>query len=615
MHSLVAIAAAVLVLGVTAQWVAWRYQFPAIVLLALAGILIGPASGLLDPDAIFGEALQDIVSIAVAIILFEGGISLDLRELRGTATGVRRLTLLGAPVGWAAGAAAAHWIGGLSWPTATVFGGILVVTGPTVIAPLLRQARLARKPATTLKWEGIVNDPLGALFALLAFEVSIAVVHGSDHVLPPLVQVALGALFAGLLGLAAGLGIAWAFRRGLVPEFLKAPLLLAAVLGCFALSNGVLEETGLVAVTVLGMTIGNAGIAAFEELRRIKEVLATVLVSGVFILLTATLDVAMLRELDWRLLLYVASVLVLVRPATVLISLAFTGVPWRQRALLAWIAPRGVVAVAISGLFGAKLVHAGWSDGALLIPLSFAVVLSTVLLHGFSLRPLARLLGLASGERPGLLLVGANDWTVALARTLSDLKVPVVVADVSWQRLRPVRQAGLRSYHGEVLSEVTEHHLDLADIRYVLAATENDAYNALVCSDLGPEIGRAAVFQTGPESGSGTERHAHSLGGVVTPALQPGIFDLVARLRQGWSFQKTRLTEKFDEEAYLAGRPAEAATLLLLRQDGRLIFPADEGKPLRALPGDVVVAFVPPTADGARPNGARQEAAENGQPG
>ncbi|MFC3225896.1 cation:proton antiporter [Marinibaculum pumilum] len=604
MEDLVAKAALVLALGIAAQWLAWRYQFPAIVLLALAGIAVGPVGSLLHPVEDFGPLLSPVIALAVAIILFEGGINLQLRELRGTAAGVRRLTLVGAPLGWLLGAGAAHWIGGLSWPTSAVFGGILVVTGPTVIAPLLRQARLDRKPATTLKWEGIVNDPLGALFAVLAYEVTLALDAGGNGVWGALAHVLLGAVLAAALGVLAGLGIAWAFRRGLVPEFLKAPLVLGTVLASFALANAYVEETGLVAVTVLGLTIGNARIAAFEEMRRLKEVLATVLVSGVFILLTATLDTGTLLVLDWHHLLYLAAVLLLVRPATVLLSLAGTGVPWRHRALLSWIAPRGIVAVAISGLFGAKLAEAGHADGALLVPLSFAIVLLTVLLHGFSLRPLARLLGLASAEPPGLLLVGANSVTTALAEALAAMQVPAILADTSWQRLRPARHAGLRIYHGEMLSEVTEHHLDFANIGTVLAATENDSYNALVCSDLGPEIGQTAVFQVGPEEpGSNPARLAHDLGGAVPPAFSPGLHVLRDRLWQGWSFQKTRLTEKYDAAAYLADRADEAVTVLVVRQDGRIQIARDEQAAEKAGIGDIVLALVPPDATGRRRRG------------
>ena len=593
MQDLVLTAAIVLSLGIAAQWLAWRFKIPAIVLLAVGGIVAGPVTGILDPHAQLGEMLEPLVAVAVAIILFEGGISLDLRELRGTASGVRRLTLVGAPVGWLAGTIAAHYVAGLSWPTAAVLGGILVVTGPTVIAPLLRQAKLDRKPAITLKWEGIVNDPLGALFAVLAYEYAIAAGPDDIGLAPALGQVALGAVLAAAVGLAAGSAIAWAFRRGHVPEFLKAPLMIGAVLACFAGTNAFVEETGLIAVTVLGVTLGNSKVAALEELRRIKEVLATILVSGVFVLLTATLNAETLAALDWRHAAYVVAVLVIVRPVTVLASLIGTGVPWSNRALLAWIAPRGIVAVAITGLFGERLVAAGYEDGALLVPLGFAVVLSTVTLHGFSLRPLARLLKLTSDAPPGFLVVGAGAWTTALAHALVKAKVPVVLADRSWARLRAARHEGLPVYHGEVLSDATEIHLDLASTSHVIAATDNDAYNTLICNHFGPDIGRSAMFQVAPQTQPVTDRHSLALGGMVPLAMAAGIDELDRRQLAGWRFSRTRITEDFTEEDYRRQRPAGSETVLVIPARGRMQMPEDTGD-IAFHAGDTIIAFGPP---------------------
>lgn len=611
MEHLVALASVVLGLGIAAQWLAWRFQIPAIVLLAAGGLILGPATGILDPEAQFGDVLDAIVAIAVAIILFEGGLSLHIRELRGTAAGVLRLTLVGAPVGWLIGTLVAHSVGGLSWPTAAVLGGILVVTGPTVIAPLLRQARLARKPAVTLKWEGIVNDPLGALFAVIAYEVAIALGPEAGGTTAALAEVIAAALLAALVGFLAGLAIAWAFRHGHVPEFLKAPLLIGAVLACFAGTNAIVEETGLVAVTVFGITLGNSRVAALEEIRRIKEVLATVLISGVFVVLTATLNAEILERLDWHHLVYLAAVLFIARPLTVFLSMIGTGVPWSNQALLAWIAPRGIVAVAISGLFGAKMVEAGYPDGALLVPLCFAVVLTTVVLHGFSLGPIARLLNLTSGEKPGLLIVGASDWALALAQQLDGLKVQTVIADSSWSRLRDARQAGVKTYHGEVLSEVTEHHLEFANVGYVLAATDNDAYNTLVCTDLAPEIGYTNVYQVGDPNETANERLTHTHGGSVPEVLKPGIRRLNGSLARGWSFSRTRITEEYTEEEYRRRGGPESNPLLVLRENGNIVMPESSDITLR--PGDVVIAFGPDASKDAETRKeekrAKQEAA------
>ena len=244
-------------LGVGAQWLAWRLNLPAIVLMLLAGLLVGPVFGILDPSVAMGDLLQPVVAVAVAIILFEGGLTLNFKSLRDAAIGVKRLVLIGGPIGWLLSAAVLHYVAGLSWATASVFGGIMIVTGPTVIAPLLRQARLKRRPAVLLQWEAIVNDPVGALAAVLAFEV-VLVFQTSTTVEEALTTLAIGIVVATLVGIAAGWGIARSFSNGWVPEYMKVPVLFVSVLAAFAASDSLLHESGLLAVTIMGVWIANA---------------------------------------------------------------------------------------------------------------------------------------------------------------------------------------------------------------------------------------------------------------------------------------------------------------------------------------------------------------------
>ncbi|WP_404384611.1 cation:proton antiporter [Caenispirillum salinarum] len=585
--------ALILVLGVGAQWAAWRYQIPAIVLLAVVGLIAGPATGVLQPAQDFGPLLQPAIGVAVAVILFEGGMSLNLGSLRGSAKAVRRLIVFGAPLGWFFGAVAAHFIGGLSPAVAILFGGLLVVTGPTVIAPMLRQARLSHRPAAVLRWEGIVNDPVGALFAVLTYEVAVHWVLDQ-----PLIVVA-GGLAVGIavalaLGVAVGLGCIQAFQRGWVPEFLKAPLVLGAILLCFAVSNLVYDEAGLLAVTALGMTIGNSRVSSLDELRRFKEYVTTALVSSVFVVLTATLSWDAFGSLNWRHLAFIAAILLLVRPAAVLLSTLGTPLPWKERALVAWIAPRGIVAVAVAGLFATKLQVVGFEDAALLVPLAFAIVFTTVVAHGFSIGWLAKVLGLVSTRRPGILIVGASRWTVALARALKDLDVPAIIADGDWHRLRLARQQNVPTYFGDVLSEVTEHHLEFNAFGHLIAATPNDAYNALVCTDLAPELGRINVYQTGcHEASDHPRRRSFTLGGKTLLRSGADTDDLERRMLAGWTFQKTRLTGAFTFDDFLANRNTDAEILLVLKHDGRIVFATHKERP-KAAEGDVVLSFVPP---------------------
>ena len=372
------------VLGIGAQWVAWRTGWPAIVLMLAAGFLAGPIFRVIDPQAAFGELLEPMVSIGVALILFEGGLSLNFQELRKYGEGVWRLVILGVPLGWLFASLACYFVAGLIWPVAILFGGILVVTGPTVVLPLLRQSKIQARPAAILKWEAIVNDPFGALCAVIAYEYFRLSAGGATvfAVVPPLL---IAAALSGAIGYAAARVIVFTFPRGLVPEFLKVPVLLVAVIGTFVGCNLIEHEAGLLAVTVMGISLANMHVASLRSIHPFKQNVAVLLVSGIFILLSASLDFEQLREFEWRFGLFILALLFVVRPATVLISLLFSNIPWNERLFLAWIAPRGIVLVAISGLFALRLEELGYGNGTILIGLSFAVAVATIVAHGFTI--------------------------------------------------------------------------------------------------------------------------------------------------------------------------------------------------------------------------------------
>ncbi|MEM9494472.1 MAG: sodium:proton antiporter [Pseudomonadota bacterium] len=602
MENLVLAFAIIGVLGVGAQWLAWRLNLPAIVLMAIAGLLAGPVLGILQPadappgappmEALFGEFFRPLIAVAVAVILFEGGLTLNFSEIRGLSTGVRRLVFPGVAIAWALSAVAAYMFAGLSWQVALLFGGIMVVTGPTVIIPLLRQSKLNARPSTLLKWEGIINDPIGALLAVVVFEFLVFADHVGGGPAEIIGSILIASLLAGGLGAAAGGMAAAAFRRGLVPEYLKPPVLLVLVLLCFELANMLQHEAGLLAVTAMGVTMANSRIASINDLRLFKENIAILLVSGVFIILTANLTVETLRSFDWSVFWFLTAMLFVVRPLTVFISTIGAGLPWQERLLVGWIAPRGIVAVAVSSFFGAALVDAGYADGAQLMPLAFAMVFVTVILHGFSIGPMAKALGLASKERPGVLIVGASPWSVALAAKLVDMKIPVTVADASWRRLKPARLANVPTYYGEILSEVTEHHIDLNRFGYLLAVGGNEAHNALVSTDLAPELGRAKIFQVNAR-GKEEDRRALSftLQGRTLLHSGAGLDDLLRRHYAGWTYQKTKLSDAYPAEQYLADRGEDHEIVLVIRK-GDLIFASKEA-PITLENEDTVLAYAP----------------------
>lgn len=578
-------------LGVGSQLLAWRLNIPAIVLMLVSGVVAGPVLGLINPMRDLGEITSAMISIAVAVILFEGGLTLNFKTLSDASKGVTRLVVIGAPLGWLTSTLALYYGAGLGWPSAIVFGGIMIVTGPTVIAPLLRQARLPHRPAALLQWEAIVNDPIGALAAVLAFEV-VLVINLSTTVEQAASIFAAGIFVSTLAGLAAGYGLAAGFRRGWVPEYMKVPVLFVVLIAIFALSNIVLHESGLLAVTVMGIVLANANLPSYGELLRFKEHATVLLVSGVFILLASSLDFASLGALNWQAGLFVALVVLVARPVTVMISLIKTDIPMRERLLVALTGPRGVVLVAVAGLFGERLSEIGYADGALIAPLAFVLVSVTVVLHGFTLVPLARFLGLSRKTGSSVIVVGATSWGMGFAKALNDMGVQVVLADKNYRNLRAARTEGIPHFYGDILSEAAEHHMDLHNYDLLFAVSESDDYNTLVTTDFAPEFGRSAVFQIARER-EGATRYAlpATLGGR---GFGNGMTYLegLEKSRQGWRFKVTNVSEDFDIAAWRAANPE--GIVIAWSSDARLHIAEANGK-FPAVPnGAKLLAFVPP---------------------
>lgn len=581
-------------LCIACQWLAWRFALPAIVLLSIAGLALGPVSGILRPQALFGDTLHTLVAMAVAIILFDGGLGLRFKELKEMKRAVLQMVLIGAPLGWVLAALCCHCIAGISWPVSLVFGGILVVTGPTVILPLLRQARLDARAAAVLKWEGIVNDPLGALFAVIAFEYFASPQLQHAPVTGFLV-LGLKILLIGACSFILGRLIEKAFHRGYVPEFLKQPVVLIMVLLTYALAGIVQEEGGLVAVTVLGITLANSDLPNLEEMRRFKEYLSLLLVSLVFILITATLRWQDLMLLNWQALLFIVAMLLVVRPLTVIFSTFRSGMTRQELLFVGWIAPRGVVCAAVSGLFGPQLVDMGYEDGAKMVPLAFGIVFATVLGHGFTLRPWGKRLGLISDQARGLLLVSSNLFTVALAEKLRELNLPVLIVDSNWHHLRLARQAQIPAHYGEVLSEDAEFKLGLNQFGGIITASDNPAYNMLVATHFAHEFGHEGVFRLAVEPPSENQRKELSVTLRVPPILGGLLYDdVMDRLRQGWKIKIVRISEEHPYSLYREKMGDNAVPLFSLMPSGIVVHAGANVTPQEA--GYSLISLVQPNA-------------------
>jgi hypothetical protein len=340
-------------------------------------------------------------------------------------------------------------------------------------------------------------------------------------------------------------------------------------------------------------------LADIQELRRFKEYLAVLLVSTVFILLTANVDPDQLALLDWRAVALIATLVFVVRPAAIMLATMRTPMSWQERVLVAWVAPRGIVAAAVAGVFAPEMVAAGYPQAGLLTPLIFALILTTVVLHGFSIRRLAMRLGLASRDRHGVMIVGASPWSIELARALRELRVYVIVCDASWHRLREVRLAGIAHWYGQVISETAEQNLDLADIGYLIAATDNDAYNALVCSRFVRDLGREFVFQLPTDAEDHPRRFERTLTGRALYGKEARYETLVERHYRGWRIQKTRITKGYRAGDYFAGLGEETMPMLAVRPDGGVRL-REAGRDLAPEPGETVLAFMSPQAQQQR---------------
>ncbi len=585
-------------LGIGAQWAAWRFRIPAIVLMSATGLLMGPVFGIINPEADFGELYGPIISAAVAIILFEGSLNLNFKELRGLGRPVFRISTVGAFIAWILGSLTAHYIAGLSWAVAFVIGGLFIVTGPTVIMPLLRQSKLKPRPAKILKWEGIIVDPIGALLAVFAFEIiSYLTSHNPDGT--ALLLFFAASIFAAIFGWACGRGIGWMFESGHMPEFLKSPAIFVVVIACFTVADIVMHETGLLSVTAMGITLANMGINSVADMRHFKENMSILLISAIFIMLTASLKVdTLLHIFSPNIIGYVLLMMFAVRPLSIFLSTFKTDLSLNEKLLVGWIAPRGIVALTVSSYFAAILTDAGYQDASILTTLTFGLVIFTVIAHGFSIRWLAKKLHLSMEGRPGTLIIGSNPFTVELAKSLQKAKAPVIIVDGSWERLRYARKEGVPFYHGEMLSEQTEYNLDTIPYEYLLAATDFHSYNSLVCTTFMPEYGRTNVFKASPfTQGDGDSNDIVSkVGGRVLFNDKVTIDSLNDKIYNGYIFRQTAITAQYTYKQYVEEKDKQTVFLYFIKPSGQIRFYAEEMKVTPAA-GDIVVSLTPPSKE------------------
>ncbi|MBD8880005.1 sodium:proton antiporter [Rhodanobacter sp. 7MK24] len=582
-----------LVIGFLCQWLAWRAKLPAIVFLLLAGLLLGPVLGLLRPDALLGDLLFPVVSLAVALILFEGSLALRFHELPGIGGVVRGLVSYGALLALLLLAVAAHLVTGLAWPIALLFGALTCVTGPTVIAPMLRTLRPNARIANALRWEGIVIDPLGALFAVLIYEVVVSREEG--HAL----SVFLGTVFCGaVVGALAAWSLGQLLRRQLIPEYLQNFGVLATVLLAFTLSNRMAHDSGLLTVTIMGIALGNMRDVHVDDILDFKEHLTTLLVSMLFILLAARLPWPLPGDLLWKGAVIFLIAQFAIRPLSVLVASLGGGLSWRERALIGWVAPRGIVAASVSALFALRLQALGVPGAQALVPLVFIVIIGTVVLQSATARPLALWLKVAEPEPRGVLIFGADAVARGVGRALHEADFRVVLADDDHDGIRRARMEGLSTFFGNPASTHAERNLDLAGIGRLLAMSVHRERNTLACLHYRQEFGRHKVYRLrvlAPEEN--TDRMA-----LADKLLAPPLFDeamtharFADLLARGWRIKTTRLSATFDWPHFIEEYGPDSMLLFGVEEKGVLRV-ASTKRELEPKAGWTVIALVPPEA-------------------
>ncbi|MEO7065740.1 MAG: sodium:proton antiporter [Rhodanobacter sp.] len=583
--------AAMLMIGFLAQWLAWRVKLPAILFLLLAGIVLGPVTGLFNPDKVLGDLLFPTVSLAVALILFEGSLTLRFHELPGIGKAVRGLVSYGAVATLLLLALAAHMVAGLSWQVSLLFGALGCVTGPTVIAPMLRTLRPTPRIANTLRWEGIVIDPLGALFAVLIYEAIVS--HQEGHTIGIFVAtIGCGVLVGAVAAWSAG----FLLRRQMIPEYLQNYAVLATVLFAFSVSNTLTHESGLLAVTIMGIALGNMRGVHIDDILDFKESLTTVLVSLLFILLAARLVWPLP---DGMLGAGIALFLIAqfaVRPINVALASFGSSLSWRERALISWVAPRGIVAASVSALFALRLSALGVPGADALVPLVFMLIIGTVVLQSATARPLALWLKVAEPEPHGVLIFGSDDVARAIGSALVEAGLQVTLADDDWDGIRRARMQGLTTFFGNPTSPHAELHLDLSGLGRLLAVSTNRERNTLACVHYRQEFGREKVYRLRVLTQQENTDRAAFAGTLLAPPLfdneiTHGRFSEM--LAQGWQVKSTKLSATFDWPNFIEQHGSKTVLMFGVEEKGTLRI-ATARRELEPKASWTIIALVPP---------------------
>ncbi len=502
--------AGIIILGILAQWVAWKLKIPAILPLILIGLLVGPVaaeffsengSKWIEPiwngeKGLFpGEGLFYFVSLAISIILFEGGLTLKKSEINNVGPVITKLVTLGSVVTFFLAGIFAHYIFNLGWELSLLFSALIIVTGPTVISPILRNIPLKKDVAAVLKWEGILIDPIGALVAVLVFEF-ISVGGESGFTQTALIEFFKIILFGTSLGFIFAKALIFFINRKFVPHYLLNVVSLSMVLLVFVLSDLLAHESGLLAVVIMGMVIANSKLKSFDELLYFKESLTVLLISILFILLAANMDMEQLILIyNWKTVLLFALVVFVVRPLGVFLSTHKSTLKLNEKLFISWVGPRGIVAAGIASLFGTKLMKLGIEGANYITPLVFTMVLGTVLLNATTARMVAKMIGVFLKKSEAIVFVGASRSARLIAKFLIDNNRRVILLDSNKDYVNDAKEMGIEAFNIDIYNDNLDSNVELSDVGYLIAMTGSDVINKYAIERFSGVFGEMGAYR------------------------------------------------------------------------------------------------------------------------
>ncbi|WP_438973852.1 cation:proton antiporter [Polaribacter sp.] len=576
--------AGIIILGILAQWVAWKFKIPAILPLILIGLLVGPiAATYLSEDGskwiepiwngekgLFpGDYLYYFVSLAISIILFEGGLTLKRNEIKNVGPVITKLITLGSAVTFFGAAIIAHYTFNLGWEISFLFSGLIIVTGPTVITPILRNIPLKKDISTVLKWEGILIDPIGALVAVLVFEF-ISVGGESGFTKTALLEFGKILLFGTTFGFTFAHALAYAINKKLIPHYLLNVVSLSTVLLVFVESELFAHESGLLAVVVMGMVLGNSKLNNLKELLYFKESLSVLLISILFILLAANINMNQLLLLyTWKTAALFALVVFVLRPLAVFLSTINSRLKFNEKLFISWVGPRGIVAAGIASLFGSKLLKQGVEGAEYITPLVFMIVLGTVLLNATTARLFAKIVGVFLKSSNAILIVGASSPARLIAGFLKRKGKRVIIIDSNENFINQAIKEDLEALPVNIYDDDLRDNIELNDVGYLIAITGNDAVNSYALTNFSNEFGEHGAFRLASSlevvNASEEERKA-----FFTP--NDDYINLSEAFRENPTIKEVLIGSKKEYDAILKSLAKEEKSIPLFIQNSKGIY-------------------------------------------